>query len=55
MGEYTNYNYKISTHTYFIQTVSFIIIEGYVNDDILTLLYISYLFAKMLFSIICFR
>ena len=40
MDEY-NYNYKltIATHTYLIQTVSFIIIEGYVNHDILASLY----------------
>ena len=50
MDEYTNYNYKTGTHTYHMQTVSFIIIEGCVNRDILTLLYIKHLFLKMLFS-----
>ena len=38
MNEYANYNYKIDVHTHFIQTVSFIIIEGQVIHDILTLL-----------------
>ena len=48
-------NYKIGTHTYLIRTVSFIIIEGCVNHDILTLLYMKYLFMKILFPIISFR
>ena len=55
MDEYTNYNYKIGTNTYVIQTVYFIIIKGCVNHDIITLLYNRHLFVKMPFSIISFR
>ena len=55
MDDCTNYNYKIGPYTYIIQTVSFVIIEECVNHDIPTLLYISCLFVKMLFSIISFR
>ena len=35
---------------YLIHTLSFVIIEGCVNHDILMLLYISHLFVKMLFQ-----
>lgn len=27
MNEYTNYNYKTGTHTYFIQTVSLLLLK----------------------------
>ena len=55
MDKHTNYNYEVDFHTYLIQTVFFIIIEGCVNHDILTLPYISHLFVKILFSVISFR
>ena len=51
MDEY-NYNYKltIATHTYLIQTVSFIIIEGYVNHDILASLYQAFVCKDAVFN-----
>ena len=51
MDEYTNSNYKIGAHTYLIQTVSFIIIEGYVNHNILnTSLYQPFVCKHAIFN-----
>lgn len=49
-----DYNYEIGTHTYLIETASLIVIEFYVNHNIIGLPYIRYMFVKMPFLIISY-